>query len=166
MILKNLVNSFEPYVIKSAIKHFSRTFDLDPSIIFGICQTESAMNPYAIRYEPAFFDRYIKDNPDVLKQAKKFVNVSFETELRLRAFSFGLMQIMGQTARERGYSRTFLTDLCKPWIGIEYGCKVLQRKLKKYEVMSMAISAYNAGKPVKSNQNYVNKVFRYSKEWS
>ena len=166
MILKNLIVTFEPYVIKSAIKRSSREFDLDPSIIYGICQTESAMNPYAIRYEPGFFKRYIESNDMVLKQAQKIKGVSTLTELRMRAVSFGLMQVMGQTARERGFDKTFLTDLCKPWIGVEYGCRIFNIKLRKYEVLSMAISAYNAGKPVESNQAYVNKVLRYAKDWN
>ena len=166
MILQNLITTFEPYVIKSAIKRSSKAYDLDPSIIYGICQTESAMNSYAMRYEPGFYRRYIEKNEMVLKQASKIKGVSVQTELRLRAFSFGLMQVMGQTARERGFDKTFLTDLCKPWLGVEYGCRILNIKLRKYEVLSMAISAYNAGKPVESNQAYVNKVLRYAKDWN
>lgn len=166
MIVKNLITTLEPYVLKSAIKHFSQKYGLDPAIIYGICQTESALNPNAIRYEPAFYKKYIEKNEDVLKQASKIKGVSVQTELRARAFSFGIMQVMGQVARENGFTGVFLTDLCRTWTGIQIGSKVFAKKLKKYPNMVEAISSYNAGRPTPKNQKYVDKVLRFSKEWT
>jgi soluble lytic murein transglycosylase-like protein len=65
---------------------------LDPALVCAICEQESAWDPFALRYEPAFFDRYVAPQ---LAAGKISV-----TEAHARAFSWGLMQVMGQVARE------------------------------------------------------------------
>lgn len=48
-----------------------------------------------------------------------------------RGYSWGLMQVMGQVARENGFTpveHPFLAELCDPEQGIAVGCRVLLRK--------------------------------------
>jgi soluble lytic murein transglycosylase-like protein len=40
--------------------------------------------------------------------------------------SFGLMQVMGEVARERGFKGKFLSALCDPEIGVPIGCEYLK----------------------------------------
>ena len=67
-----------------------------PELVCAIVEQESAWNPWALRYEPAFYERYIA--PQIARGAIPDV-----TESRARAFSWGLMQVMGQVAREHGF---------------------------------------------------------------
>ncbi|MDE3138024.1 MAG: lytic transglycosylase domain-containing protein [Acidobacteriota bacterium] len=96
---------------------------LDGALVCAVCEQESGWDPWAIRYEPGFYERYVLPMVDGEK-------LSDETEARARAFSWGLMQVMGQTARETGYSG-HLAGICDPETGIEVGCRVLAGKLTK-----------------------------------
>jgi hypothetical protein len=51
------------------------------------------------------------------------------SEAYARGFSWGLMQLMGQVAREAGFDPPFLSTLCDPEKGLVVGCKVLRKKL-------------------------------------
>jgi soluble lytic murein transglycosylase-like protein len=69
------------------------------------------------------------------------------------------MQVMGQLAREHGFTGKFLSELCDPATGIEYGCRVLDMKLEHNSGnMVTALLAYNGG----SAPNYANEVLAKS----
>jgi Transglycosylase SLT domain len=96
-------------------------------LVCAVCEEESGKrdapnggketwDPNAIRFEPAFESKYIKpSNPNMPT-----------TEELTKAVSFGLMQIMGEVARERGFTGKFLTGLCDPDTGLEFGCRQLR----------------------------------------
>lgn len=112
--------------------------DLPPELVCAVVEQESAWDPYAIRYEPAFYDRYVY--PMALKRALS------ETEARGRAFSWGLMQTMGEVAREFGFSSRFLSALCDAQASLELGCKVLAHKLAVNQGnVERALLAWNGG---------------------
>lgn len=107
---------------------------LDPVLICAIAENESSWNQWATRYEPGFFHRYIE--PQNLPPGEGF----------MRATSWGLMQIMGQTARELGFDGRFLTALCDPELGLEYGCRKLKKCLDiKDGDVNKALLMYNGG---------------------
>ncbi len=130
-------------------------YQLPMHLITAIIKIESGGNRFAVRYEPAFADRYLS------KIRINGINpCSDETERHMRACSWGLMQVMGQTAREMGFNEPFLSALCDSETGIEWGCKVLAKKRDLYLASHGwpgVISAYNAGKP-KLDSPYVEKV--------
>jgi Transglycosylase SLT domain len=82
-------------------------FDLDPALVCAVIEQESAWNTNAIRYEPVFRERYLLP----LKLAP--------TEEVARSMSWGLMQVMGQVARENGFTGEFLSEICVPSVGIK-----------------------------------------------
>jgi len=93
---------------------------LDPSLVCAIIEQESAWNPWAVRYEPAFFAKYV---------APLYTNNKVSaSEAYARGFSWGLMQVMGQVAREIGYAEPFLSALCDPADALEIGCRILRKK--------------------------------------
>ena len=93
---------------------------LDPSLVCAVVEQESAWNPCAIRYEPAFFSKFV---------ASLYTNNKIAaTEAYARGFSWGLTQVMGQVARETGFDALFLSALCDPEQGLAVGCKVLRKK--------------------------------------
>ena len=121
---------------------------LYPELVCAIIEQESAWNPWAIRYEPAFYDRYILP----LRARGEVIH---ETEARARATSWGLMQVMGQVAREAGFANTFLSELCDPPSAIETGCAVFNRKLAVAEGnVSKALLLWNGG----ANPHYADEV--------
>ena len=93
---------------------------LDPALVCAIIEQESAWNPRAVRYEPAFFAKYV---------APLYTNNKVSaSEAYARGFSWGLMQVMGQVAREIGYAEPFLSALCDPADALEIGCRILRKK--------------------------------------
>lgn len=100
---------------------------LDPALVCAVCHHESAdWQTWATRYEQGFYRRYIEP----MEHVQRFGSISEATERMLRATSFGLMQVMGEVARERGCTTVYLTELCDPAVGIEFGCRELARRLK------------------------------------
>lgn len=113
---------------------------LDPALVQAVCEQESNWVPWAIRYEPAFEARYV----DPLGLAP--------TEAFARGFSWGLMQLMGQVARELGFTG-HLASLCDPETGLEWGCKLLVNKLKGVDLHT-GLQHWNGG----GNPNYADQV--------
>lgn len=135
-------------------------YKLPVKLVKAIVKVESGGNPWAIRYEPGFYTRYVAG-----KRYKTFPGCSYNTEGKMRACSFGLMQIMGQVARELGFDQLFLTELCNPATGLDWGCRKLAQQVERYDSdLESAIAAYNAGSAKRNatgvwqNQEYVDKV--------
>jgi soluble lytic murein transglycosylase-like protein len=111
---------------------------LEPALVCAIVEQESAWNPWAMRYETAFFTKYV---------APLYTNNKITaTEAYARGFSWGLMQVMGQVARESGFDAQFVSALCDPEQALAVGCKVLR---KKFDAVSgdttRALLAWNGG---------------------
>jgi soluble lytic murein transglycosylase-like protein len=120
---------------------------LDPAVVCAVVEQESAWNPWAMRYEPSFFAKYV---------APLYTNNKVgATEAYARGFSWGLMQVMGQTAREMGMSSLHLSALCDPATGLAVGCKILKTKLARAGgELRKALLAWNGG----ANPDYADEV--------
>ena len=101
-----------------------------------------------MRYEPAFFSKYV---------AGLYTNNKISaSEAYARGFSWGLMQVMGQVARETGFDAPFLSALCDPEQGLAIGCKVLRKKLDAMVGdTTRGLLAWNGG----ANPSYAAQVF-------
>jgi soluble lytic murein transglycosylase-like protein len=148
--------------IKRIAKEKAEEFGIEPALVLAFVMVESSGNPLATRYEANFYKRYIA--PMLHENA-----ISLE-EATGRATSYGLIQIMGQVAREKGFKESFETLLI-PEVGLHWGLKHLKRFIKKYpDNLDDAIASYNAGSPRKKadgnyvNQGYVNKIHRAWKQ--
>jgi soluble lytic murein transglycosylase-like protein len=116
---------------------------IDPALVCAIIEQESVWDPHAMRYEPAFRTRYVA--PLGLPT----------TEEVARSISWGLMQVMGQVAREHGFTGKFLSALCEPAIGIELGCTVLAAKFAGANGdATRALESWNGG----ANPDYAPQV--------
>lgn len=123
---------------------------LAPEIVCAVCEQESSWNPWAIRYEPAFRQRYVA--PLGLPP----------TEEIARSISWGLMQVMGETAREAGFTEKFLSALAGPATGLEFGCIVLADKFSRADNNpSQALQLWNGG----ANPDYAAQVLARTNQY-
>jgi soluble lytic murein transglycosylase-like protein len=149
-----------PDDITKYIQEAALAATLPISIVRGIVCQESRGIPTATRYEDDFYEEYTEP-----------MSLSADEEKK-RATSWGLMQIMGQTARERGFKGKF-EELLDPQVGLYWGCRQLSvfhaRYFKRYG-WDGVIAAYNAGSPRKRkdgrwvNYGYVGFVLKYAAE--
>jgi soluble lytic murein transglycosylase-like protein len=110
-----------------------------PELVCAIVEQESAWDRWALRYEPAFYAHYVE--PQLARGA-----IADEGEARARAFSWGLMQVMGQVAREHGFAGASLAVLCDPAMCLTVGCRVLAAKLAAAEGnVTRALLLWNGG---------------------
>ena len=141
--------------LRATIKSIARDFDLPWELIEALATTESALNPWALRYEPQYKYLYLLDDRSQLSPTERVGQMC----------SWGLMQVMGAVAREHGF-RGYFPQLCDPIVGLRYGCLHVTKFRAKYGQWSDVIAAYNAGSPRREpnnpgayvNQFYVNKV--------
>ena len=127
---------------------------LDPAVVCAVVEQESAWNTWAMRYEPLFFAKYV---------APLYPNNKVgATEAYARGFSWGLMQVMGQTARETGVNSLHLSALCDPAIGLAVGCKILRKKLDAAGgELRKALQSWNGGGNPDYAEEVVARVTRY-----
>ncbi len=147
-------STVHPEIIDLA-RRIASTHDLDPALVCAVIEQESAWNPWAVRYEPAFLSRYVAP----LYTAGKFS----ATEAYTRAMSWGLMQVLGQVARESGFAEPSLAELCEPTLGVEWGCKILATRLARaHGDVEAALLAWNGG----ANPDYPTEVLGRTKNYS
>ena len=133
-------------------KQVAQTHQLFPQVVAAICEQESGWNPYEVRFEPAWYNR--TDWDSLLKGWTYPRMESQESERVCRSMSWGLMQVLGQTARERGF-QDWLPVLADPATGLEWGCRTLAFKMSRTEGnISQALELYNGG----ANPNYAAEV--------
>lgn len=103
----------------SEIAQASFRYNVPESWIRGVIQVESSWNPNAYR-----------------------------AELRINDASYGLMQLLTQTARGLGWKGTDPKELYQPAVNIDLGAKLLGQLRRSYgDDFRRVYSAYNSGKP-------------------
>ncbi|MBZ5696252.1 MAG: lytic transglycosylase domain-containing protein [Acidobacteriia bacterium] len=118
-------------------------YALDPALVCAVVEQESSWDTHAIRYEPAFRVHYVA--PLGLPP----------TEEVARSISWGLMQVMGQVAREHGFTGKFLSALCDPPAGLDIGCAALAAKISSADSdIARALTLWNGG----ANAGYAPQV--------
>jgi soluble lytic murein transglycosylase-like protein len=133
-------------------------YGLNPYIVAAVCEQESGWNPFAVRWEPAFFQRYVVPQ-----------GLGDSTEAYTRAMSFGLLQVMGEVAREEGFAGKFLTELCDPDTGLDYGCRKLKKCFIEHGVLlsddvqlaAHPLLSYNGGGNLEYATQVLARVPRY-----
>ena len=121
--------------LHAVVRSAAMDYQLDPSLMMALVEHESSWNPYAVRYEPSFYQNYISH-----------MNGLTPTEMQLRACSFGLCQVMGQLAREQGFDGRFLTELCDPALSVKHGCIKVKKSMEQaHGNLQDALLRYNGG---------------------
>lgn len=119
-------------------------YRLDAELLIAQVLVESSGEPDAFRYEPVFYETYIRDNPKATAAIYG----------PLAACSFGLLQIMLETACEIGYVGP-PHALFTPAIGLEWGARYLRKLMDMYgDDVERALAAYNGGPGAVIQQPY------------
>jgi len=128
--------------LQAKAKSYAVLHGLDGALVCAVVEQESNWAPWAIRYEPAFEKRYVE--PLGLGP----------TETVARSISWGLMQLMGESAREMGFNGK-LASLCDPDNGLDWGCRHLKTKLDAHSGdVTAGLLAWNGG----ANKEYADQV--------
>jgi soluble lytic murein transglycosylase-like protein len=142
------------------------TEGVDPNLVEGIVLTESSGNTDAFRFEPLFWNRYMKGKPGWAGRNPRRVSSSY-----------GLMQVMYPVALERGLDPKLAPEvLFVPDVGLRYGCKQLRwlqdwaetfQAVDAQKRLVCALAAYNGGKggnaptdAIPRNEVYARKVLQ------
>ena len=151
-------------LLKDIIIKYAILYNLKSEIVYGICKQESTFIQSACRYEPNYKWLY---KPDKVKPKL----CSVDTETIFQKTSWGIMQVMGAVYREYGDTDWLPVILGDIESQIKYGVKHLASLKKRFTEGNDYIAAYNAGSPRKLssgkyiNQEYVDNVLKYSKEF-
>lgn len=149
-----------PKDISDAIQRAAGANGIDSKLIYAIVLQESMGNPWLTRYEPNWKYFYY---PEFFSKTN---HVTTETETIMQATSWGLMQIMGSSARELGFASE-MTKLISPDTSLLFGCKKIKQLSAKCSNQNDLIASYNAGSVRKNtdgtyvNQDYVNAVNKF-----
>jgi soluble lytic murein transglycosylase-like protein len=137
-----------PSIVANCLKKYAVEFDLNLDLICAVIHVESSGNPWASRFEPAFYEKYIKGKKmkDLPGYFPPIQICTPQTENFNRSRSMGLFQVMGNTARLYGYDRPFLDELFDIPTNIYMGCKILADKIKDRQGdTEKGLLAYNGG---------------------
>lgn len=133
---------------------------LDANLVEAIVIVESNGHPFAWNPEPRY--RYLWDVQADAPFARIFsleelgrrtppsdfptIAGDPDQEWNGQGASWGLMQIMGAVARERGFRGPYLPELCRVELNLELGCRHLASLMKRADGgEAVALGAYNAG---------------------
>lgn len=135
----NVINKW-----KEKIRLYASRQGIAPSLLAAVITQESDGRENAYRYEPAFYNRYIKGNRDWMRH--KYYN-----QPRVISASYGLCQLMFTTAwqyatpSEREQMIANYNILYNPAFNMELGCRLIKYLWNKYGNRRDVLAAYNAG---------------------
>jgi soluble lytic murein transglycosylase-like protein len=146
----------------------SKQWGVKKLILKAMAITESSLEPKAYRFEPGYWERYLKDKPEWADKDPRIVSASH-----------GLMQLMWPVACGLGFTGT-VEDIQDPMINISLGAKLMrqlidgairQKHAEKYYWLSplqIALARYNGGSKGNPdevgelrNRKYVRRVMTY-----
>jgi soluble lytic murein transglycosylase-like protein len=132
--------------IAEAVLAASEETGLPLTLLAAVILQESSGEYLAQRHEPNFYARYIRgrSRADIPGYWPPHTKVTDVTERLLRSTSFGLMQVMGQTAREAGFRGEYMAELFIPSVNVKLGAKILKRHIDKFGERG-GLLKYNGG---------------------
>lgn len=118
---------------RDEIEMAAKARGIDPDLLAALVEQESSYHADAFRFEPAFWERYLKDNNPSYRDANP----------RRVSSSYGLCQVMYATAVEHGFHAE-PEYLFLPGVNLDMGATILAGLLSKYSIPD-ALAAYNGG---------------------
>lgn len=154
---------------------------LDPTLVAALITVESNGDPFAWNPEPRY--RYLWDvsrrtpframtTPEIARDTPPNDFPCFagdpDQEWWGQRASWGLMQVMGAVARERGFRGPYLTALVQPQLNLSMGCGLLASLFAwANQEPTQAVAAYNGGRGgwlTAGPQDYARKVLAVQRQ--
>ena len=140
------------------VTHYASSARLDPYLVMAMIEKESGYNPWAYNPEPRYgylWDVHRQEPFRRLTQAESYSErppddfrsprgAARDAEWWGQQASWGLLQMMGAVARERGFTGTFLPALCNIQTSLSLGTEYLRMLIDTYGEVG-GVAAYNAG---------------------
>lgn len=131
--------------VQLLVDAIAATHGLDRFLLTAQVIHESGGIPWATRFERGYRWTFPPSEPRTIVAIPP---CSSDTEEVCQKTSWGLLQIMGATARELGYREPFLSRLAvDASIALDLGCQYLLRQIDRHGGVERALAAYNAGSP-------------------
>ena len=152
-VIAERVKGLLPFIEPAAKRH-----GMAPGLLAGLVCQESAGDTWATRPEP-LYKWLFGDSPQELNRLKlPKLRRLVKLDLYEQRISYGLCQVMGAVAREHGWDG-WLTELCRPEIGLEYGARHLAWCVKKAGGdVAVGLLKYNGG----GDKSYPQQVLVWS----
>jgi len=123
----------------------STDFAVSPELLAGLAICESSLDQYAIRVERGFWKRYKAGIMRFVNRSESKRDNFWAKYPDIYASSYGLCQIMVQTALEAGWTmKRFPTELFDPEENVTLAAKILARHIRRYG-LEKALLRYNGG---------------------
>lgn len=154
-----MIPKFSPALV-SILDNAADEFGIDRLLFACLVQKESSGNTWAWNPEPRY--RYLWD----VRKNAAFRRLTAEEAISPtppadfptlagdrdqewwgQRASWGVAQVMGAVARERGFKGAFLTELCDVHTGAFLGAMHLGKLLARHKNEADALASYNAGTP-------------------
>lgn len=124
----------------------ARRHQISPQIIAAVIFEESRGKQWRTRFETHWFRKLLATpRENLIGYVPPESVCSGNTERAHRATSWGLMQVLGETARERGFKGESLTLLLDQTINVEIGCGYLAHLIALKGDEEAGVLAYNGG---------------------
>lgn len=137
---------------RAVIEHEAAKHGLDPNLVEAVVIAESNGYTDAFRFEPAFYEHYLKGKAEYIGLNPRRISSSY-----------GLMQCMYSTAKQYGFGE-IPELLFIPDVGLQFGCLHLAKLLKQCEGdVRLALASYNGGfgnKQAPTPQLYASRVLK------
>ena len=142
-----------------------------PNLFVALILNESSGNALATRWERKFFIRYISDKPLESIGGNQPRDIDFyqeQAERLARAYSWGLCQVMGQTAREFGFRGRYLWELLDVDTNVKLGAQIFAHKrerviktnplISEAETERLTLLAYNGGADLEYPDRVIKRI--------
>lgn len=154
------MSHMDPRTVEAELIRAYAQAQIPIGLLHAVISVESAWDILAHRTEPAFYQRYIQGNQDLLGHRWYLCP-------RLISASYGLMQIMHTTAlwwvQKSGFPGLGRKLREAPWLlfepdtNLKIGSEILGYKMHRYGA-PMGILAYNGGQPQNAPLAYLRRV--------
>jgi soluble lytic murein transglycosylase-like protein len=119
---------------------------IPPSLLLAVAITESSLDQYALRVERGFWRRYLEGIKKFVLASPNKVDDKWAKYPDIYSASYGLCQVMLQTALETGWRmKRFPTELLDLATNLRIAAQILQKHQRKGRGVQFTLLRYNGG---------------------
>lgn len=154
--MNTVAKAIEPW--RTQIRRAAEAADIDPYLLAAIVMQESSGDQYAQRVERGFWTRYLAGIRRWVASTPSKADDKWARYPDIYASSYGLCQVMLQTAAEHGFHYRYPGQLFDVDENLRVACRILLKlKFRARGDRREMLLRYNGG----GDPDYPNKVLRH-----